>query len=246
MGSIIWTRAMDDWEYDKKVLHDLNLEVLHFPCIELTPVPVRFPKQKPQIFIFTSANAVRYSQRHPALINLVRSSEGVYAIGPSTQAALAAAKIQAEIPVEVQSAEQMAIWISRNIAPHTSVAIPSAKEPSFDFKGYLERYAIHVDVLPIYQTHRTLRLPNGKIPDAATVERQIQTLEGVVCFASPSAVEGFVYTVTPQLNRLKDKLIAIVIGKTTEKAAQAHFTRVVVADEPSILSLAEKARREAR
>ena len=242
MTSIIWTRAMDDWEYDKKVLSDLHLEVLHFPCIELTPVPVRFPKQKPQIFIFTSANAVRYSQRHPALINLVRSSEGVYAIGPSTQAALAAAKIQAEIPSEVQSAEQMAVWISRNIAPHTSVAIPSAKEPAFDFKSYLERYAIHADILPVYQTHRTLRLPNGKIPDAITVDRQIQALEGVVCFASPSAVEGFVYTLTPQLNRLADSLVAVAIGATTEKAAQPHFKRVVLPQEQSIVSLAEKAR----
>lgn len=246
MSSIIWTRAMDDWEYDKKILSDLDLEVLHFPCIELTPVPVRFPKQKPQIFIFTSANAVRYSQRHPALINLVRSSEGVYAIGPSTQAALNAAKIHAEIPSEIQTAEQMSIWISRNIAPHTSVAIPSAKEPAFDFKGYLERYAIHVDVLPVYQTHRTLRLPNGKVPDAATVERQIQSLEGVVCFASPSAVEGFVYTLTPQLNRLADELAAIVIGATTKKAAEAHFKRVILSEEQSIVSLAQKAQTEFR
>lgn len=242
MSSIIWTRGLDDWDYDKGVLASLDLDVLHFPCIELTPVPVKFPKQKPQIFVFTSANAVRYAGHHPALMNLVKSSEGVYAIGLSTQAALTAAKIHSEIPAEVQSAEHIAVWLSRNLSPHTIVAIPSAKEPSFDFKDFLERYAIHVDILPVYQTHRMLRLPNGKSPDAATVERYIQTLDGVVCFASPSAVEGFANTLMAHKNRLYDALTAVAIGGTTEKAAVRYFSHVVVSPEQSILGLAEKAR----
>lgn len=242
MAHLIWTRAFDDWEYDKKVLETLKLDVLHFPCIELTPIPVKFPKQKPQIFVFTSANAVRYSGRHPALMNLVKSSEGVYAIGPSTLAALSQVEVSAEMLPGVPSAEQMAVWLSRNISPHTTVAIPSAKEPSFDFKSFLERYVIHVDVLPVYQTHRMLRLPNGKAPDAAAVERYIQTLDGVVCFASPSAVEGFVYTLSPESNRLKNELTAVCIGGTTQKAAEPYFKNVLVADESSIVSLAEKAR----
>ncbi len=217
MPSLIWTRAFDDWAYDKKILDELDLDVLHFPCIELATVPVKFPKQKPQIFVFTSANAVRYAMRHAALINLVKSAEAVYAVGPSTLAALTDCHMHAEIPPAVSSAEHLAIWISRNIAPHTAIAIPSAKEPIFDFKEYLGRYAIHADVLPVYQTHRALRLPNGKIPDKAVIDRLIQTLEGVVCFASPSAVEGFTNTLVLNPNRLTEALTAVVIGPTTEK-----------------------------
>ena len=99
MALMIWTRSADDWEHDKPILEATDVDVLHLPCIAMTGLPVKFPKRKPQMFIFTSANAVRYSSRHPALFNLMRTSEGVLAVGPGTKESLKSHKINAEVPL---------------------------------------------------------------------------------------------------------------------------------------------------
>ncbi|MCX6119670.1 MAG: uroporphyrinogen-III synthase [Proteobacteria bacterium] len=241
MPQIIWTRALDDWDLDKKNFEQLNREALHLPCIALQGLPVKFPKQKPQIFVLTSANAVRYSQRHHALINLMRTAEAVYTIGSATQKALRDIRINAEIPPGVQSAEQLAVWMSRNVSPDTNVAWPAAREPSYNLAEHLARYAIEVDALPIYYTEKALHLPNGKRPDAQTIDRYIQSLEGAACFASPSAVDGFIRTLNPSENRLKKSLCAFAIGPTTQAAIEGHFDNIVTLSEPSVEDLAKAA-----
>lgn len=241
MSQIIWTRALDDWAEDRLLLKSNEVEALHLPCLKIQGLPVRFPKQKPEIFVFTSANAVRYVQRHHALVNLIRQAEAVYAVGPGTLSALKENKIPAEVPPGVQTAEQLATWLSRNLAPDSDLAWPTAREPSYNLKEHLARYQINLDVLAVYHTEKCLHLPNGKTPDEAAVERYIQSLEGVVCFASPSSVDGFIRTLTPSENRLKHELCAVVIGPTTRAAADGHFEKIVMLSEPTVEGLAKKA-----
>jgi uroporphyrinogen-III synthase len=241
LGQLIWTRALDDWDNDKAIFEKLHREPLHLPCIALQGIPVKFPKQKPQIFVFTSANAVRYTLRHHALINLMRSCEAVYAIGPATQKALRDAKVAADVPAGVQTAEELAIWLSHNIAPDTSIAWPSAREPSYQLGEHLSRYNIEVTQLAVYFTEKALHIPNGRLPDALTIERYIQGLDGVACFASPSAVDGFIRTLTPSENRLKGAVCAIAIGHTTKAALDGHFDNIISLSEPSVELLANTA-----
>lgn len=239
MSLVIWTRSLDDWEEDHKYFAQLGVEALHLPCVSMHALPIKFPKQKPQVFVFTSATAVQYAAKHLALVNLMRSAEAVYAIGPSTQAALKAHKVSAEVPGDVQLAEQLAVWLSRNLSPDTTVAWPSAREPSYNLQSHLARYNIIVDVLPVYYTDRALLLPNGKAPEAKDIERYIQALEGSVCFGSTSAVEGFTNTLMPSQNRLKKALTAVAIGPTTALAAKDHFEKVITVAEPSFELLAK-------
>jgi uroporphyrinogen-III synthase len=239
MSQLIWTRAMDDWDRDKLLLQKSGHDALHLPCITLQGLPVRFPKHKPQVFVFTSSNAVRYTERHHALVNLMRLGEAVYAIGPGTEKALKDLKVHVETCEGVHTAEQFAVWLSRNLSPETHVAWPTAREPSYNLAEHLARYRIHVDVLPVYHTEKALHLPNGKLPDQSAIDRYIQSLEGIVCFASPSAVDGFIRSLTPSENRLKHELIAVVIGPTTKAAAEGHFQNIKMIDEPSIEKLAE-------
>ena len=233
---------MDDWEHDQKILEGLRVEALHLPCLSMTGLAVKFPKHKPQIFVFTSANAVRYAARHPALVNLMRGSECVYAIGIGTLSALREFKVQGEVPEGVKNAEELAVYMSRNIRPDTYVAWPSSREPSYDLQGHLARYGIYVTPLPVYATEKQLHLPNGKLPDQPTIERYIQSLEGVVCFASPSAIDGFARTLAPSENRLRRELTAVVIGTTTKAACEGHFDRIITIAEPRVELLAETAR----
>lgn len=240
MSQLIWTRALDDWEQDKQIFDRLRKkEVLHLPCISMHGLPVKFSRQKPQVFVLTSANAVRYTARHYALVNLMKSAEAVYAIGAGTQKALKELRVNAEVPENILTAQDLAVWLSRNLSPGTSVAWPSAREPSYNLQNHLARYNIDVDVLAVYYTEKALLLPNGKAPDAKDIERYVQTLEGAVCFASPSAVEGFTRTLMSTVNQLQKELTAIVIGPTTFGAAQGLFEKIITVAEPSVELLAE-------
>jgi uroporphyrinogen-III synthase len=241
MSLLIWTRSADDWEHDKPILDAHDVDKLHLPCIAMTGLAVKFPKRKPHMFIMTSGNAVRYAARHPALFNLMRSSEGVFAIGPGTKEALKNFKINADVPPNVTNAEQLTTWLSHNLRPGTDVAWPCSREPSYDIAGHLARYDIHVDPLPVYATEKSLHLPHGKAPEAEDIERYIQSLEGVVCFASPSAIDGFTRSLTPSENRLRHELIACCIGGTTSAFAEGHFDKILVAPTPSVSALVETA-----
>jgi uroporphyrinogen-III synthase len=241
MALLIWTRSIDDWTHDDAILKKLSVDVLHLPCIAIRPLSVKFPRQKPHVFVITSTNGVKYAARHVALLNLMRTSESVFAIGPVTKEALAEHKISAEIPQGVDNAESLAQWLSHNLKPGTDVAWPCAKEPHYDITAHLAPYDIIVEALPVYETERSLHLPHGKHPDAPDIERYIQSLQGVVCFASPSAVQGFAKSLQPSDNRLKHELTAVSIGPSTTAACKGLFERIETAPEPSIESLAQTA-----
>lgn len=241
MALLIWTRSIDDWKVDKNVLQKFDVDVLHLPCIAMTGISVKFPRRKPQVFIATSGNAIRYAARHTALLNLMRTSEAVFAIGPGTKEALSEFKVVAEVPNGVINAKSLADWLSKNLRPGTEVAWPCSKEPSYDIAEHLRRFDIHVEPLAVYETERSLHLPHGKEPDADDLERYVQSLEGVVCFASPSAVEGFTKSLRPTDNRLKHELTAICIGETTTAACRGHFEKIVTCNTPTVEQLAETA-----
>lgn len=241
MALLIWTRSIDDWKIDKDVLQKFDVDVLHLPCIAMTGISVKFPRRKPQVFIATSGNAIRYAARHAALLNLMRTSEAVFAIGPGTKETLSEFKVVAEVPNGVINAKSLAEWLAKNLRPGTEVAWPCSKEPSYDIAAHLRRFDIHVEPLAVYETDRSLHLPHGKEPDSDDIERYVQSLEGVVCFASPSAVEGFTTSLRPADNRLKHELTAICIGETTAAACRGHFEKIVTCSAPTVEQLAETA-----
>lgn len=241
MALLIWTRSIDDWKHDKQILDKVDSDVLHLPCIAMTGLSVKFPRRKPQVFIVTSGNAIRYSARHAALLNLMRTAEAVFAIGPGTKEALREFKIPAEIPPGVINAESLSDWLAQNLRPGSDIAWPCSKEPSYDIAAHLRRYDINVEPLAVYETERSLHLPHGKHPEKSDIERYIQSLEGVVCFASPSAVQGFAKSLHPADNRLKHELIAVCIGETTAAACKGQFEQIEVIASPSIELMAETA-----
>lgn len=171
----------------------------------------------------------------------MRSAEAVFAVGPGTKEALGSHKINAEVPPGVTNAESLSNWLVDHLKPGTDVAWPCSKEPSYDIAGHLKRYDIFVEPLAVYETERSLHLPHGKHPDVSDIDRYIQSLEGVVCFASPSAVQGFSKSLRPAENRLKQELVAICIGDTTAAACSGLFEQIKVAPEHSVESLAQTA-----
>jgi uroporphyrinogen-III synthase len=234
---LIWTRSLQDWENDRSVLGQLQEDTLHLPCIELAPLSVKFPKAKPQIFIFTSANGVSFAAQHTALVNLMRTAEAIYAIGQATADALRSLRLTAHVPLDNASGEQFATWLANHLRPGSCLVWPCAKEPAYDLVEHLRHFHLTVERLPVYHTERCLRAPNGKRPDQTCVQRYVQTLEGVVCFASPSAVDGFVKTLGPAENRLRKELTAIAIGDTTASACRDHFDQVIIAKQHTLESL---------
>ena len=171
----------------------------------------------------------------------MRGAEAVFAIGPGTKEALAEFKVSAEVPNGVINAKSLADWLAKTLRPGTEVAWPCSKEPSYNIAEHLKRFDIHVEPLAVYETDRSLHLPHGKEPDKDDIARYIQSLEGVVCFASPSAVEGFTNSLKPSDNRLKHELTAVCIGDTTAAACRNHFETIIICKSPTVEILAETA-----
>jgi uroporphyrinogen-III synthase len=168
----------------------------------------------------------------------MRSAEAVFAIGPGTKEALKEFKVNADVPPGVNNAESLSKWLAANLRPGSDVAWPCSREPSYDIAEHLRPFDLHVEPLAVYATERSLHLPNGKEPELDDIERYIQSLEGVVCFASPSAVEGFSKSLHPTENRLKHELTAVCIGETTANACKTLFDKIIVSKASTVEDLA--------
>ena len=239
MSVLIWTRSIEDWDDDQKLFLGREMHMLHLPCIATTGINGTFPKDAADVLVFTSANGVHYAGQNAELLRLMRKAKSVYAIGPTTQNALRDLGIASEVHADVKNSEQLGLWLSQTLAKGSRLTWPAAEEPSFDLCGYLAAHDLHVEHLAVYTTAKKLLLADGTEPDEKTVGDMVQKLSGVVCFASPSAVAGFVQTLKPTENRLHQELTAVAIGRTTAAACVEHFDRVEVIDEPRVELLAE-------
>jgi len=247
---IIWTRSEGDWLIDARHWESNNPDdaartpLLRLPCIATVALTPRITRRRTPACIFTSANAVRYALADARVRALVQTAATVYTHGSRTASELDAHGIPAthiDVATGSELAKRLAVLLPKDKTP---IIWPSADQVAHDFTTDLEAAGIAITRIPVYSTERRLRLPGGKAPNAAQIEEMIDHLSGIVCFASPSAVEGFVQALEPEDNRLGEGLLAVTIGPTTQTAAQKFFRHVMAIDEATIGELAAAARLE--
>ncbi len=232
---IVWTRSRQDWPKDEQLLIASGKPFLHLPCIKIKAkksieVP---PSEAFDVGIFTSTKAVESALNHKKLSKLLPQLE-VYAFGTATCRAL----VKAGIPVKeagVRSAEELTKLLLKELHPTTRVLVFQAAKPAFDIVNELLEHKITAEALIVYETLPDLNL------DATKKAHYEKNLEGVICFASPTAVEAFVNTIDPQVLAGFDCCEIAVIGQTTEKTARRFFTKVAVCDVPSVPALIDLA-----
>ena len=240
MKTLIWTRALADWPADAELLRGAG-NVLHLPCIKTEGVELKNVAPAYDALVFTSAKAAQLGLAQAELKAAAAKTKKIYTHGTATAAALAALGLHAEV-VSVRTAEELATWLTTRLPASAKVGWPRADDPAFDLERALRANGFEVTSLVCYRTMTGLTDAKGKVLPAPAVAKLQAELEGVVCFASPSAVQAFAEALRPKESRLQGALTAVALGPTTAKAAVPHFKTVRTAKDNELDALATLAR----
>ena len=241
MTQLIWTRARQDWAKDFDRFGHIQNHTRHLPCISLQSLPVKFPDGEFPYFVYTSANAVRFAEKSPRIMLAMQKAKGIFTFGRATSALLSTLGFDVTRPPGVHSAKQLGEYIAGNLQKGERIAIPSPEAPAFDMTTALSKAGLQPEQIVLYQTLAKMTYPDGTVVDRKEAERLESELTGVVCFASPSAVEGFCNILSPKENRLHESLKAVSIGPVTHKAASPNFKESYVCNTANLTSLIARA-----
>lgn len=236
--SILWTRSQADWLEDKMLFTGAHCPVIELPCIDIRPLPYRIEPNNYKSFIFTSPKAVNFAIKDKILLDKLNNAISIYTFGDVTASLLARLGLKAIQPLNIINAADLSGWLTGVLGSnhrHQPTLILGPKKPSYNMQQHLDSAGIKVDYLPLYETIKITNISKRK------KMQLISELSGVVCFASPSACEGFSTMLCPRENRLTKSLKAIAIGSTTAQKCRQFFQRVAIAAEPRVESLAKTA-----
>jgi uroporphyrinogen-III synthase len=242
MKSLVWTRPASDWQSDSQLLKAVGekAHIERLPCVAVTPVKVEPLTGKFDVLVFTSSKAADFALVHHSVMMAAKQAKAVYTHGPSTAKTLARYDLRTEI-IDVRTAEDLAAGLLAKLEPGTKVLWPRAKEPAFDLEGALNDGGLVATSFVCYRTDSGVLGLDGKPLAKGRLKALRESLTGVVCFASPSAVEGFVLDLEPRDHRLGREVIAIALGPTTAKACEGHFQTVKVAKANGLEALVARA-----
>lgn len=232
--TLIWTRSKEDWEQDRAFFKDPK-KVLHLPCITIAPLNISArPTFGTKYVIVTSQNALKFALRNPNLRTIIFDAEAVFTFGQETTQLCHSVGLRNVVRISAaHSSEELCKSVSQFLAPESPLMIIQALFPAFNSGSYLSSLGLDVTVVPVYKTESRCRV---RLSPA-----KLRALKGIVCFASPSAVEGFT-TAIRNPKKLKT-LTAVVIGPTTAKACGKQFKGIKIAKQArieSLIQLAEK------
>ncbi|MBI2601707.1 MAG: uroporphyrinogen-III synthase [Deltaproteobacteria bacterium] len=246
--TIIWTRSREDWEEDIQFF--AGLPVIHLPCISIELLEI---SNLPEIggtcvVVFTSRKAVQYSFRIPQMtVILSNSKTRVYCTGEKTAAEVSR---QMEILGERPFGYALGKLFPRpspfkdfRCSTQDTILLPGPVERAIPLAEELNKQGLKVFPLDLYRTKSRLTLSDGTLPTPEQKAFLMDSLKGVVCFLSPSAVLGFRIALRPGMNRLGRNLHAVVIGETTKKACEGTFETIHVAKKHSVVEVVTIARR---
>ncbi len=243
MSSIIWTRAKEDWQRDLTTFEKFSTDghsVVHIPCVSFNAVAVKANVPLANYVIFHSSNAVRFAMAQEKIAGAVRSAVKIFSIGKGTSETLSEYKLSATPGFAGNSAKHLADQILQS-GVGGSFLIPAAKEQAFDSAAYLRSHGCSAEVVVCYETKRLATKATGNEFTASEVKDVGKQLSGVICFASPSAVEGFNNVFQVRNSGLSDKLIPIAIGATTEAEVLKHFATCICSAQSTVTALFSEA-----
>lgn len=184
----------------------------------------------PKIFGITSVTALRCAWQIPALRKALKSAEPIFTFGTATTKALKNLRLKV-VKVSASSSEEFGGKLTKRLGKGTYLGLISAQKPAFALDKYLRRQGWQVQQFPVYKTDESLRDVNGKKVLGKALAPTLLGCDGVVCFASPSAVRAFARVAVPALKKTDRLWLAVCIGKTTAKEVHRLPMHVVVLQE---------------
>lgn len=236
--TLVWTRAREDWQGDQPLLARLSgVDVLHIPCLETAALVMKVPPGPWDYAVFTSRNAVQFALATPWFRPMLAAVKTCFTFGRKTHAQLVAAGLSSQLVDSAATGEELAHWLQGTLPKGARVLVPGAEVPAFDLAKALADCGFAAVSLPCYRTKSDASAADGSALPPQLIRELTGRLAGVVAFASPSAVTGFVKAFSPRENRLAATLTAAVIGPTTAATARRFFDKVQIAPKHDLDSL---------
>lgn len=249
---VIWTRAADQWADDIALwqaqgpLLPWSIPSLKSQAVEWSQRPSQsfWDSISQQVLIITSPRAVEIMAQDESLRKLLFQATARITHGPATAQALRLLGLPvAGLPVAgrpMRSGAELASWIAENIPQTKPLVFVSPQEAAFDFQSFLTSKGFQIERLVCYKTLPGIDSPYlERLRYLAFNKKQ----NWVLCFASPSAVKGFVSECQQQQWPLPQPKGVAVIGPTTAREAGQYFTNITVAPVNSIKDLIQTALR---
>ena len=237
---LIWTRSVADWQVDATtILTPVPAHrVFHIPCLALAVQTPKTDNFSCDYVVFTSANAVRFGLAVENIAKAVLGAREIFTHGEATATALRQRGLKPNV-APVRTAAELCEWLETKLPPQATLGLPCAAEPAWPMDQELGKKGFKASNWICYETVAGATTTNGKALSAQGIADLISSLNGVIAFASPSAVRGFAKVFMPELNRLHHAIIATTIGPSTQAAAAAHFEIVKTATTNSLPALVQ-------
>lgn len=257
---MIWTRSIGDLESDRQILMALPVSVIHVPCISIEFLPIDnaaisaltegYATTKTSI-IFTSQNAVGACAQamtvNEEMRDLLHSASRIVTHGRKTAAA--AEKIF-QRPVDCIDSMTSAALVNAIKSLHTKNIWFSGEDVAIDLKAELALQHSDCTRIVVYKTKSMVTDDRGNCMSrerlgelSRNIASRCRNARVAICFASPSAINGWMAMVNthPELDlaSLIAKISVAAIGPTTAKAAvQSGFQHVSTCAWPAVADLA--------
>ncbi len=208
--------------------------VIHIPCLSIAPTENKL-EGKFDIGIVTSANALKYASNE--VLSTLKSCKTVYSHGTKTIEALKKHGLEC-IQFDVRTAQEVFIKLRDMGDLDSSYLYVSSETPAFDMADALDSTGFSCTSHVVYRT-------TSKATTAAGFELvgddiAAAAIDATYCFASPSAVKGFLEAFKP-LKKRAEKSKIIAIGPKTREALAPHFKNITMAFENTVEALFEAA-----
>ena len=155
---------------------------MHIPCLEIVPTGIKDSPLKGCALITSKKVCEIIKGNHQWCRQLSRLNS-VYTFGEETAESLKELNLPVK-KVEVESGEQLARYVANHVDRTVEIHFLGASKPVFDYQGFFSGQGFEIHCWPFYETR--LGVPKGLVE---TIDWK--KLSGVICFASPSAVKGF-------------------------------------------------------
>lgn len=212
---IIWTRTLDDWQYDQNIWQG-EAGVLHWPLLSHRALKVNTPNWQPQLVLLTSQKALAFAREQQRIRELLERGIPVACFARKTFEAVRAAGYQAVL-LEAQGGESFAKKLSACYPPSRAWYLAS-RQPAVAIDQILSRDSWQVNRIELYET-----IPDSR-PPSAGVSAALGQAGTVICFASPSAVHAFALCSQQYPEWDRSQLRVVAIGETTAQACQQYFS----------------------
>ena len=243
---VLVTRTIEQASATAALLRERGAEPVVVPTIEIHPPSDPRPMERAVAGLerdydwiaFTSANAVAATLREALRQGRDAGAIGVgaikiAAIGPGTEAALAAHGLRADLGPREFRGEGLAEEMLKRLAGGARVLVPRAKEAREVLPDALRAAGMHVHVVTVYET----RKPPQTTADRLAALLQSGALDAVM-FTSGSTVDNLCDLLGERAAGLLSGVRVASIGPVTTAAAERRGLRVdATASEATVLRL---------